>query len=122
MPVDAEKIEQMRRQLAEAEDQFLRENGRRYEIIRRLISPDEWQRIMDSLETLEDRRLFGLVPPEEPRRRGRPAGGERPAKSGGDLTCDICGKGGLTKRGLSLHRARIHKDVQAATKEAGEEA
>ena len=36
-----------------------------------------------------------------------------------DLTCPICGKSGLTKRGLSLHMARIHKEERGA--EEGEE-
>ncbi len=114
MPVDTAKIAQMRRELEEPERQLLLENGRRFEIVRRQISEEEWQRILDSLTDKEERILFGLDIPEEPRRRGR--GGERPAKSGGDLVCPICGKGGLTKRGLALHMARLHK------RERGDEA
>ena len=120
MPVDAGRIAQMRRELEEAERQLLLENGRRFEIVRRQISEEEWQRILDSLTDKEERILFGLDVPEEPKRRGR--GGERPAKSGGDLECPICGKAGLTKRGLALHMARIHKGEQAEAEEAGEAA
>jgi hypothetical protein len=107
MPMNAEKVTQLERQWREAQDQLLREQGRMYEIIRRKISADEWQRIMDSLEDREERILFGLEAPDEPRRRG--SGAARPGKSGGDLRCPICGKEGLTKRGLALHMARIHK-------------
>jgi hypothetical protein len=107
MPMTAEKVAQLERQWREAREQLLRDYGRMYEIIRRRISADEWQRIMDSLEDREERILFGLEAADEPRRRG--TGAARPGKSGGDLTCPICGKGGLTKRGLSLHMARIHK-------------
>ena len=89
MPVDAGRIAQMRRELEEAERQLLLENGRRFEIVRRQISEEEWQRILDSLTDKEERVLFGLDVPEEPKRRGW--GGERPAKSGGDLECRICG-------------------------------
>jgi hypothetical protein len=109
MPVDAEKIARLERELAEAKMQLLQEDGERYRILMREISPEEKQRILDSLTDKHERILFGLDLPEEPVRRGRGTGAQRPAKSGGDLTCPICGKGGLTKRGLSLHMARIHK-------------
>ncbi len=120
MPVDATKIAQMRRELEEAERQLLLENGRRFEIVRRQISEEEWQRILDSLTDKEERILFGLDIPDEPKRRGR--GGERPAKSGGDLVCPICGKSGLTKRGLALHMARLHKGQRTDEREETEEA
>ena len=59
MPMNAEKVAQLKRQWEEAEDQLLREQGRMYEIIRRKISAEEWDRIMDSLETHEEKVLFG---------------------------------------------------------------
>ena len=118
MPMNAEKVAQLERQLREAKDQLLREQGRMYEIIRRKISADEWQRIMDSLEGREERILFGLEPAAGRGKRGSAA--QRPGKSGGDLVCDICGKGGLTPRGLALHKARLHKGE--GTEEAEEAA
>ena len=118
MPVDAAKIAQMERELTEARAQLLQEDGRRYQILMREIAPEEKQRILDNLTDKEERILFGLDVPEEPKRRGR--GGERPAKSGGDLECPLCGKAGLTKRGLALHMARLHKREQAKAEEAGE--
>ncbi len=120
MPVDAAKIAQLEKELEEARRQLLMENGKRYDIIKREISEEEWQRILNNLTDREDRILFGLELPEEPKRRGR--GGERPAKSGGDLECPLCGKAGLTKRGLALHIARLHKGEQAEAEEAGEAA
>src|SRR4051812_370127 len=123
MPVDAEKVARLERELAEARSQLLQEDGERYRILLREISPEEKQRILDGLAERQERILFGLDLPEEPKRRGRPAGGgERPAKSGGDLTCPICGKTGLTKRGLALHQARIHKGEKAGAADAGENA
>ena len=116
MPVDAAKIAQLEKELEEARRQLLMENGKRYDIIRREISEEEWQRILNNLTDREDRILFGLELPEEPKRRGK--GAERPAKSGGDLTCSICGKGGLTKRGLALHMARLHKRERVDEAEA----
>jgi hypothetical protein len=86
---------------------LLREDGRRYQIIVREISEEEKERIFDSLTDRHERILFGLEPPASGR------AGERSAKSGGNLTCSLCGKGGLTERGLKLHTARIHKDEKA---------
>jgi hypothetical protein len=106
----------MERELAEARGLLLQEDGERYRILMREISAEEKQRILDGLTDKSERILFGLELPEEPKRRGRLAGGgEKPAKSGGDLTCPVpdCGKSGLTKRGLALHMARIHKKEQA---------
>src|SRR5215213_9986961 len=113
MPVDRDKIARLERELEEARAQMLLEDGERYRILWREISPEEKQRVLDNLKDRRERILFDLEAPDEPKRRGRPAGGgERPAKSGGDLTCAICGKSGLTKRGLSLHMARMHKSEQ----------
>jgi hypothetical protein len=61
------------------------------------------QRILDSLTDWHERILFGLEPP------GSGRGGEQSAQSGGNLVCSLCGKTGLTERGLKLHTARIHK-------------
>jgi hypothetical protein len=111
MPIDAAKIAQMERELHEAKRQLQEEDGLRYRILRPIIPDEEFQRYIGELTDRRERILFGLELPEEPRGRGRPrGGGERPAKSGGDLTCPICGKEGLTKRGLALHMARIHKN------------
>jgi hypothetical protein len=109
MPINAEKVAQLERQWREAKDQLLREQGRMYEIIRRKISANEWQRIIDSLEE-----------PDEPRRRGRAAGAAKAAKSGGSLRCPICGMEGLTPRGFSLHMARKHKGERAEPERMGE--
>lgn len=103
MPTSAEKIAQLELALAEARAEYERENGLRFEVIMREISPEEKQRIMDSLTDRKERILFGLEAPER---------SERPAKSGGDLKCPICGKEGLTPRGLALHTVRKHKDEQ----------
>ena len=103
MPTSADRITQLELELAEARAIYERENGIRFLIIMREISPEEKQRIMDSLTDRKERILFGL---EAPERAGRPA------KSGGDLKCPICGKEGLTPRGLHLHTVRTHKGEQ----------
>src|SRR4051812_27987746 len=103
MPVDVAKVARLERELAEARAQLLQEDGERYRILMREIPDVEKQRILDGLTDRNERILFGLDLPEEPKRRGQ--GADRPGKSGGDLVCDICGKGGLTKRGLALHKA-----------------
>jgi hypothetical protein len=96
-----------KKELAEARDQLLREDGQRYRILMREISGEEKQRILDGLTDRHERILFSLGPPETGR------AGERSARSGGDLVCSLCGKAGLTERGLKLHTARIHKDETA---------
>ena len=103
MPMDAATIAQMEKELEEARDQLLREDGQRYQILMREISEEEKARILDRLTDRHERILFGLEPP------GAKRGGERPGKSGGDLVCSLCGKGGLTELGLKLHTARMHK-------------
>ena len=103
MVMDAAKIAQMEKELEEARDQLLREDGQRYQIIMREISEEEKERILDRLTDRHERILFGLEPP------GSERAGERPGKSGGDLACSLCGKGGLTELGLKLHMARKHK-------------
>ena len=85
----------MEKELEEARDQLLREDGQRYQILMREISEEEKARILDSLTDRQERILFGLEPPAA--RRG--AGGA----TGGELVCSLCGKSGLTERGLKLH-------------------
>jgi hypothetical protein len=113
MPMDAATIEQMEKELENARDQLLREDGQRYQILMREIAEEERQRILDSLTDRQERVLFGLEPPAATR------GGARPANSGGSLTCSVCGKGGLTERGLKLHMARMHKDEKGKASPAG---
>ena len=103
MVMDAATIAQMEKELEEARDQLLREDGQRYRIIMRAISEEEKERILGGLTDRHERILFGLEPP------GSGRAGERPAKSGGDLACSLCGKSGLTELGLKLHMARKHK-------------
>jgi hypothetical protein len=65
---------------------------------------DERKRIIERLTDKKERILFGLEPPEEEKR----GAAMRPGASRGDLACPICGKSGLTKRGLGLHTIRMH--------------
>ena len=103
MLMDAAKIAQMERDLEEARDQLLREDGRRYQVVMREISEEEKERILDHLTDRHERILFGLEPP------GAGRAGDRTGKSGGDRVCSLCGKTGLTELGLKLHAARKHK-------------
>jgi hypothetical protein len=103
MLMDAAKIAQMEKELEDARDQLLREDGQRYQIVMREISEEEKERIQGSLTDRHERILFGLEPP------GSGRAGERSAKSGGDRVCSVCGKVGLTELGLKLHTARMHK-------------
>lgn len=114
MPVDERKIAELERQLQEARNQLLQEDGERFRIIMREISEDEKQRILENLKDRRERVLFGLEAPEEPKRRGV----QRPAAGGGDEVCPYCGKGGLSKRGLALHVARLHKAQRDAARGA----
>jgi hypothetical protein len=100
--MDAATIAQMERELADARDQLLREDGQRYRILMREISEAEKERVQGSLTDRHERILFGLEP-------GAGRAGERPAKSGGTLSCSLCGKTGLTELGLKLHTTRVHK-------------
>ena len=122
MPMNAEKVAQLKRQWEEAEDQLLREQGRMYEIIRRKISAEEWDRIMDSLETHEEKVLFGKELPAESKKRGRPPklAGEQTPKAEGEHDCPFCDRTGFTERGLKLHITRMHPGEKGP--EEGEEA
>ena len=77
MPMDAATIAQMEKELEEARDQLLREDGQRYQILMREISEEEKARILDSLTDRHERILFGLEPPG---RRGE--GSDRPTVAG----------------------------------------
>jgi hypothetical protein len=70
------------------------------------MSEADKERILDNLTAKGERVLFGLEAPEEPKK----AAAVRPGGAGGDLVCDLCGKSGLTRRGLALHVVRLHKE------------
>ena len=70
MLMDAATIAQMEKDLEEARDQLLREDGQRYRILMREISEEEKERILDSLTDRHERILFGLEPPEAGQGRG----------------------------------------------------
>jgi hypothetical protein len=109
--INRAKIAELERALEEARAQLWKEDGRRYQVIMREMSDAEKERILGSLTDRGERILFGLEAGEE----GHTSGKSRPASSGGELECAVCGKSGLTKRGLGLHLSRMHKA------EAGEE-
>jgi hypothetical protein len=104
------RVAELERQLEEAKAQLAKEDGERFRILWREISQEEKSRILDGLTDRKERVIFGLEVPEEPKR----GAGTRPGGSGGDLTCPICGKTGLTRRGLGLHTVRMHKEAEAA--------
>jgi hypothetical protein len=94
--------------------QLWREDAERYRVLMREISKEEKERIIGSLTDKGERVL-------------------RPGGAGGAQGCGdaarfqrrrserpICGKSGLTKRGLALHMVRLHKSEteKAAEKEA----
>ena len=104
MVVDIARIAQLERELEEARKELWKEEAERYRVLVREMPEDERTRIIEGLTDKKERILFGLEPPEEPKR----GAAMRPGASGGDLTCPICGKSGLTKRGLALHTIRMH--------------
>lgn len=110
MPIDPGRIARLEQELAQAKAQLLAEDGQRYRILMREISDEERDRILQGLTDPGERVLFGLESPEE--RRGTRSPGS--AKSGGDMACPHCGKGGLSNRGLRLHITRMHKDAAEA--------
>jgi hypothetical protein len=109
MSASMARVVELERQLEEAKAQVAKEDGERYRVIWREISEVEKGRILGGLTDRKERVLFGLEVPEEPKRSAGRAG-----TSGGELSCEICGKPGLTRRGLALHTVRMHK---AATEE-----
>jgi hypothetical protein len=102
------KVAELERQLEEAKAQLAKEDGERYRVVWRDISEEERQRILDGLTDRKEKVLFGLEVPEEQKR----GAASRPGGSGGDLTCEVCGKSGLTTRGLALHTVRMHKEAE----------
>jgi hypothetical protein len=104
MVVDMARIAQLERELEEARKELWKEEAERYRVLVREMPEEERTRIIKGLTDKKERILFGLEPPEEPKRETA----MRPGASGGDLTCPICGKSGLTKRGLALHTIRMH--------------
>jgi hypothetical protein len=112
MVVDLAKIERLEMELREAKAELWKEDGERYRILVREISLEDRERI---LKNLTSQREDPFRPWGSRERRG--AAGLRPGASGGDLECSICGKSGLTKRGLGLHMVRLHKE-QKEIKEA----
>src|SRR5512132_2243345 len=104
MVVDMARIAQLERELEEARKELWKDDAERYRVLVREMPEDERKRIIERLTDKKERILFGLEPPEEPKR----GAGTRLGASGGDLICPICGKSGLTKRGLALHTIRMH--------------
>ena len=104
MVVDMARIAQLERELEEARKELWKEDAERYRVLMREIPEDERTRIIDGLTDKKERILFGLEPPEEEKRGAAMRHGE----SKRDQACPICGKSGLTKRGLALHTIRIH--------------
>jgi hypothetical protein len=105
MVVDRAKIERLGKELEEAKRELWREDAERYRILLREMSEVDQERILKNLTDRGERILFGLEAPEE-RNRGAAM---RHGGAGGDLTCTVCGKRGLTALGLKLHTARMHK-------------
>jgi hypothetical protein len=103
MVVDMARIAQLERELEEARKELWKDDAERYRVLVREMPEDERKRIIERLTDKKERILFGLEPPEEEKR----GAAMRPV-SRGDLTCPICGKPGLTKRGLALHTIRMH--------------
>jgi hypothetical protein len=101
MVVDMARIAQLERELEEARKELWKEEAERYRVLVREMPEDERTRIIEGLTDKKERILFGLEP-EEPRR------GDLAPGASGDLTCPICGKSALTKRGLALHTIRMH--------------
>jgi hypothetical protein len=104
MQASLERIARLEKELQEARQALWREDAERYRVLVREMSEEDRQRIVGNLTDRGERVLFGLEAPEEPKRAG-----VRPGGAGGDLTCAVCGKRGLTELGLKLHTARMHK-------------
>jgi alkylation response protein AidB-like acyl-CoA dehydrogenase len=101
--IDLARIAQLEKVLEEAKAELWKEDAERYRVVWREMSENDKERILEKLTNKKERVLFGLEAPEEHK------GGMRPGTAGGDLTCSLCGKSGLTKRGLGLHMVRMHK-------------
>jgi hypothetical protein len=114
MVVDRVRIERLEKELEEARRELWKEDAERYRILMREISEADKERIVGSLTDKGERILFGLEAPEESKR----GVAVRPGGAGGDLACPICGKSGLTKRGLGLHMVRLHKSEMEKEQQA----
>ena len=68
MVVDLARIERLEKELEEAKRELAREDGERYRILMREISAEEKERIIGGLTDKREKVLFGLEPPEEPKR------------------------------------------------------
>ena len=110
MPASMARVAELERQLEEARAQVAKEDGERYRVIWREISEDEKARILGGLTDRKERVLFALEVPEEPKRRST----GRPGTSGGDLTCEICGKTGLTRRSGASYGPDAQKGAEEA--------
>ena len=106
MPVNLERIARLERELEEARAQLWKDDAERYHILLREIPEEDRGRILDNLTDKRERVLFGLEAPEETKKGGVSG---KPGTAGGDLVCEFCGKSGLTKKGLGLHKSRLHK-------------
>lgn len=106
MVVDMTRIAQLEREPEEVRTQLWKEEAECLHILMREIKEEEKERIMESLTDKQERILFGLEQPEVASR----ISAARLGTSGGEMVCSVCGKRGLTKRGLGLHMVRIHKD------------
>ena len=103
MVADRARIERLEKELEEARQELWKEDAERYRILTREMSEEDQERILGSLIDRRERILFGLETSEE-----KSGASMRAGTAGGDLTCPICGKSGLTKRGLGLHTIRMH--------------
>jgi hypothetical protein len=103
MVVDMARIAQLERELEEARKELWKDDAERYRVLVREMPEDERKRIIERLTDRRERILFGLEPPDEKR-----AAAMLPGESRRDQTCQICGKSGLTRRGLALHTIRKH--------------
>ena len=106
MVTSLSKIVRLEKELEEARRDLLREDGERFRILMREMDEADRERIVLRLTDRKERILFGLEAPEESQKRGA---FDKPGTAGGDLVCDVCGKSGLTKKGLGLHKSRLHK-------------
>ncbi len=88
------EIERRERELTALKAQYYQQGARCFEILMRVMTDDERNDIFERVTDRQERILLGLEAPEEARR-------PRPAASGGEEVCPLCGKSGLTRRGLA---------------------
>ena len=95
MAVDRAKIAQMEKALEEARAQLWKEEAQCYEIIMRDISEEEKERILNGLTDRQERILFGLEAPEEPKRTADAVGLQRRRSELSDLRKERPDKAGI---------------------------